>query len=108
VTQARAIHQPLAEKIAKKGGVVGVWPIGSQFRSLEAYADRLIELAGVLGPEHVGVGSDTFGLPTTVIPGYEAFPALEEIFIKRGVSAGDSANILGRNYLRVLRQALAA
>jgi membrane dipeptidase len=106
--RARAIHKPLALKIAAKGGVIGIWPIGSMSRSLDAYADRLLEAAETLGPAHVGVGSDMFGLPTTVIPDYEAFPALEEILAKRRVSGEDSANILGRNYLRVLRQSLAA
>ena len=47
VTRARAIHKPLAEKIAKKGGVVGLWPLGSQFRSLDAYADALMEMADI-------------------------------------------------------------
>ena len=108
VIQARAIHKPVALKIAKKGGVVGLWPIGAQFRSLDAYADALIGMAEALGPAHVGVGSDMEGVPpSTVIPNYEAFPALEEILTKRRVSAEDSANILGRNYLRVLRQSLA-
>ena len=107
VLQARAIHKPLALKIAKKGGVVGIWPIGSMSRSLDAYADRLLDLTETLGPAHVGVGSDMFGLPSTVIPDYEAYPALEEILAKRRVNAEDSTNILGRNYLRVLRQSLA-
>ena len=95
-------------KIAKKGGGIGIWPIGRMFRSLDAYADALLETADALGPAHVGVESDMNGLPTTVIPDYEAFPAIEEVLAKRRVSAEDSANILGRNYLRVLRQSLAA
>jgi membrane dipeptidase len=86
---------------------VGLWPLGSQFRTLDAYADALLELAEALGPAHVGIGSDMFGLPSSVIPDYEAYPALEEILAKRRVGAEDSANLLGRNYLRVLRQALA-
>ena len=63
--------------------------------------------AEAVGPAHVGVGSDMFGLPSTVIPDYEAFPALEEILAKRRVKTEDIENMLGRNYLRVLRQSLA-
>jgi membrane dipeptidase len=107
VIQARAIHKPLAVKVAKKGGVVGLWPLGSQYRSLDAYADALLGMAEDLGPTHVGIGSDMFGLPSSVIPDYEAFPALEEILARRRVAAADIEGILGRNYLRVLRQSLA-
>jgi membrane dipeptidase len=106
--RARAIHKPLALEIAKKGGVVGLWPLGSQFRSLDAYANGLIDLAEALGPEHAGVGSDMNGLPTSAMPSYREFPALAEILAKRGVKTEDAANMLGANYLRVLRQALAA
>jgi len=105
--RARAIHKPLALKIAKKGGVIGIWPIGSMFPSLDAYAEALIDTAEALGPAHVGVGSDMRGLPSSVIPDYEAFPALEEILAKRRVGTEDAENLLGRNYLRVLRQSLA-
>jgi membrane dipeptidase len=105
--RARAIHKPLAVKIAKKGGVIGIWPLGSMYRSLDAYADALLDAAEALGPAHVGVGSDMSGLPTTVIPDYEAYPALVEILAKRRVKAEDIENLLGRNYLRVLRQSLA-
>jgi len=108
VIRARAIHKPLAEKIAKKGGVVGLWPLGSQFHSLDAYADALIDMAGSLGAAHVGIGSDMFGLPSSVINDYEAYPALEEILAKRRVAAADIEGILGRNYLRVLRRSLAS
>lgn len=108
VIRARAIHKPQALKIAKKGGVVGLWPIAAQFRSLDAYADALLNMAEALGPAHVGIGSDMFGVPPgAVIPAYEAFPALEELLVKRRVATADIEGMLGRNYLRVLRQSLA-
>jgi membrane dipeptidase len=105
--RARAIHKPLALKIAKKGGVIGIWPLGSMYRSLNAYADALLDAAEALGPAHVGVGTDMAGLPSSAMPGYEEFAALEEILAKRRIKADDIENMLGRNYLRVLRQSLA-
>ena len=108
VTRARAIHRPLAAKIAKKGGVIGIWPLGSMYRSLDAYADALLDAAGSLGAAHVGVGTDLAGLPSSAIPSYAEFGALEELLVKRGVKGEDIENLLGRNYLRVLRQSLAA
>lgn len=106
--RARAIHRPLAAKIAQKGGVIGIWPLGAMYRSLDAYADALLDAAGSLGAAHVGVGTDLAGLPSSVIPTYAEFGALEELLAKRGVKAGDIENMLGRNYLRVLRQSLTA
>lgn len=108
VVRARAIHKPLALKIAKKGGVIGIWPIGLMYRSLDAYADALLDAAESLGPAHVGIGTDFAGLASSVMPGYEEFAALEELLAKRGVKGEHIENMLGRNYLRVLRQSLAA
>jgi membrane dipeptidase len=105
--RARAIHKPLALKVAQRGGVVGIWPIGAMFRSLDAYANALMDAAEALGAAHVGIGTDMAGLSSSVIPDYEAFPALEALLAKRGVRREDIDNMLGRNYLRVLRQALA-
>ena len=105
--RARAIHRPLAVQIAKRGGVVGIWPIGAMYRTLDAYADALLDAAEALGAAHVGVGSDIAGLSTSVIPDYDAFPALATVLAARGVGATDIGNMLGGNYLRVLRQALA-
>jgi membrane dipeptidase len=107
-TRARAIHAPLAKRIAEKGGVIGIWPLGAQYSSLDAYARALLDAAASLGPTHVGIGSDMFGLGgVSVIPGYEQFPQLEELLTKRGLKADDVRNIMGANYLRVLGQALA-
>jgi membrane dipeptidase len=108
-TRARAIHAPLAKRIAEKGGVIGIWPLGSQYGSLDAYARALLDAAASLGADHVGIGSDMFGLGgSSVIPGYEQFSQLEELLFKRGLKADEVRNIMGGNYLRVLGQALAA
>ncbi|HEY0336083.1 MAG TPA: membrane dipeptidase [Burkholderiales bacterium] len=107
-TRARAIHAPLAKRIAEQGGVIGIWPLGSQYGSLDAYARALLDTAASLGVAHVGIGSDMFGLGgSSVIPGYEQFPQLEELLVKRGLNADDVRNIMGGNYVRVLGQALA-
>lgn len=87
--------------------MIGIWPLGSMYRSLDAYADALLETAEALGPAHVGVGTDIDGLPSSAIPGYEEFPTLEKTLTKRRIKAEDIENMLGRNYLRVLRQSLA-
>jgi membrane dipeptidase len=106
--RARGLHLPVARKIAAKGGVVGFWALGQQFRSLGGMADAVIDAAQKLGAEHVGIGSDLAGMPTTVMRTYAEFAELGELLNKRGVKGEDLDNILGMNYVRVLRQALAA
>ena len=107
--RARAIHAPLAKRIADKGGVIGIWPLGSQYSSLDAYVRALLDTAEAIGPGHVGIGSDMFGLGgSTAIPGYEQFPQIEELLSKRGLKPEDVRNIMGANYLRVLKQILSA
>ena len=88
--------------------MIGIWPLGSQFRSLDAYVSGLLDTAQTVGPAHVGIGTDLFGLGgSTVIPGYEQFAQLEALMTKRGFNAEDVKNILGANYLRALGAAQA-
>jgi membrane dipeptidase len=106
--RARAISARLARRIAEKGGVIGIWPLGVQYGSLDAYVSALIDTVQTVGASHVGVGTDLFGLGgSTVIPGYEQFAQLEELMTRRGLAAADVRNILGDNYVRVLRETLA-
>jgi membrane dipeptidase len=106
--RARGLHLPVAKRIAAKGGVVGFWALGQQFRSLGGMADAVADAAATLGAAHVGIGSDIAGMPTTVMPTYAAFADLAGLLEKRGLQGEDLDNVLGRNYMRVLRQALAA
>jgi membrane dipeptidase len=106
--RARGLYLPVARKIAAKGGVVGFWALGQQFRSLGGMADAVADAAERLGAAHVGIGSDIAGMPTTVMPTYAAFAELAELIEKRGLKGEDLDNVLGMNYVRVLRQALAA
>lgn len=104
---ARAIHLPLARRMAEKGGVVGIWPLGAQYSTRQAYADALVRTAeAVGGPMHVGIGSDLNGLPSTVLPTHEEFAEVAELLAKRGLSEAQVQGIMGGNYIRVLREAL--
>lgn len=77
------------------------------FRSFDAYAEALLDAVEELGAAHVGIGTDMAGLSSSAIQDYERFPALEALLARRGVRGDHIENMLGRNYLRVLRQALA-
>ena len=103
---ARAIHLPVARRIAEKGGVVGLWPNGLVFANLELYADELVRMIGLLGVAHVGVGSDLNGITRTLMPTYAPFAALEGALASRGLPKESIAAVLGGNYVRVLRESL--
>lgn len=107
VTGARAIYAPLAKALAQQGGVIGLWPLWHSFAHIDLYADEIARLAGVYGARHVGIGTDMFGLTRSVVPDYDAFALLPELLSRRGMQAADIDAVLGGNYLRVLRQALA-
>jgi membrane dipeptidase len=108
VTAARSIHLPVAREVAKKGGIVGIWANGGSYPSLDRYADALLELAEALGAAHVGVGTDMNGMSKMVVPTYREFAELAEVMTRRGVGNTDLENMLGGNYIRVLKSALAA
>ena len=100
-TQARAL--------AARGGVIGV-NFHAPFLCLEGPAtledvvhhiDYLVEL---VGPEHVGLGSDFDGIPAPPqgLEGPHRFPALAAALKERGYSDAAIAQIMGENLLRLL------
>ena len=103
---ARAIHAPIAKRLAEKGGVVGLWPNGLIFGNLELYADELMRMVAALGVAHVGIGSDLNGITRTVMPGYAQFAALEDLLARRGLASEQIRAVLGGNYVRVLSESL--
>jgi membrane dipeptidase len=103
---ARAIHLPVAKKIAAQGGVVGLWPEGNTYGNLALMADGIARTADSLGAQGVGIGSDMHGLPRTVMPSYAEFAELEGELGKRGLKQAEIEGILGGNYIRVLREAM--
>ncbi len=103
---ARAIHAPLAKRLAEKGGVLGLWPLWISYANMNLYADELMRMADAYGPMHVGIGSDMDGLGRSTMPTYAEFAELPQLLARRGLSDAGIEGIVGGNYIRVLRQAL--
>lgn len=73
--------------------------------TLAQLADHIEYIAGKVGPERIGIGSDFFGLPTTPV-GLEdvsRFPYLLAELFRRGWSENLVAGVAGRNFIRVFR-----
>ena len=96
--------------LAERGGVLGmnfapsfVHPTNPCVSTLVDHIDHIIDL---VGPDHVGLGSDFDGIPSTPV-GLEdvtRMPNITEELIERGYGKEDLKKILGLNHLRVIKK----
>jgi len=72
---------------------------------LASLIDHIDHIAKVAGVDHVGLGSDFDGIPTTPqgIDSAADLPKITEALVARGYSREDLHKILGGNLLRVMR-----
>lgn len=109
VLQARQLSLDAAKAIAAKGGVVGLWAIRSDVgQTVEAYADRLSEMADWLGEDHVGFGTDMNGISNPVITGYADLRRVVEYWERKRMDERRIRKLAIENYARVLKQAMDA
>mgnify|MGYP001355679745 FL=1 len=74
--------------------------------TLNQVADHIEHVRDVAGIDHVGIGGDFDGIPST-IPGIDSvadYPALLEELARRGWTDADLAKLAGGNVLRVMRR----
>lgn len=104
----RRITPDHARIVARTGGVIGIWPPASLFPDLTAFAEGVARMADVVGPDHVGLGSDMMGLVgSSALPNYTGLPELAAQLLVR-FTPEEAAGILGGNYRRVAGACLAA
>jgi membrane dipeptidase len=109
VTRARQLDLDTAKAIAAKGGVVGLWAIRSDAgQTVEAYGDRLLEMAEWLGEDHVAFGTDMNGIQNPVITGFGDLRRVVEHWERKQLGEAKVRKMAIENYARVLKQALAA
>ena len=104
--QVRQLGIDQAKEIASKGGVVGLWALRSDVGStVEAYGDRLIEMAGWLGHDHVAFGTDMNALGNSPVSSYADLRRVVR-HLERKLAADRVRKIAIGNYARVLRQVM--
>jgi membrane dipeptidase len=71
--------------------------------TLAHVVDHIVYIGELIGYEHVGLGSDYDGIPTTPkgLEDVSKFPDLVAELLSRGVSDKDAAKVVGGNLLRV-------
>jgi membrane dipeptidase len=138
-THARGKDDDVLEAIAATGGVIGIYAVpyflsAAERPSIEAMLDHLDHVLHVVGPEHVGIGTDRpFQLPLDVVQNqaaavgqargfrpqdrinsvypnlvgfddYRDFPNITRGLVARGYSDETIVAILGGNFVRVFEQ----
>ena len=98
--------------IAGTGGVIGLtycaeWLAPRRSKPhLSVVVDHADHIKGLVGIDHIALGSDWDGLITTPDGMRDAtdLPALTQLFFDRGYDADEVEKILGINFMRVFRQ----
>jgi membrane dipeptidase len=74
--------------------------------TLQQVADHIDHIRKVAGIDHIGLGSDFDGVPSTTagLDGVDDFPALLAELLRRGYSDDDVRKIAGGNLLRVFKK----
>ena len=96
-------HERL-KALAAKGGVMGVIFYG--MTDLEDVVADIEYVLDLVGPNHVGIGSDYYGVAGAPagLPTIAFLPNLTHALVKRGHSDETILKILGGNFLRVFEQ----
>jgi membrane dipeptidase len=98
----RQVSPDHARAIAETGGSVGIWHF---FPSLDRYVDGLKEMAEIVGPDHVSIGSDQFD-SRGCLEDYTRWVHLIAAMLRGGFTAEEAGQIAGGNYMRVFRAAV--
>lgn len=105
----RNMTDEMIKALAERGGVMGM-NFAPDFvhktkPSVETLVDHIDHIVDLVGPEHVGLGSDFDGIPATPVGLEDAskMPVITEELVKRGYTEEYIRLILGGNHLRLIK-----
>jgi membrane dipeptidase len=98
----RLLSADHARAVASAGGLIGAWPAGVTSASLGDFADEIVRLADLVGVGSLAIGTDMDANYRPVLTSYADLMALLELLARRGLSAAETAQILGGNALGLL------
>lgn len=92
------------EAIARNGGVVGV--IFYAQDDLDEVVANIEYLIDIIGPDHVGLGSDLYGMEKAPkgLEDMSKIPAITKRLVQQGHTGEVILKVLGGNYMRVFEQ----
>jgi len=110
---ARALSEAQAKKIAARGGAVGLWTVrvnrDPEYRvhSVATYADEMLRMCDLLGPEHVAFGTDMEGAgPGPILSNYVDLRDVADKLAQRGLSAAQLHGVFIGNYAHIVQRAM--
>lgn len=116
---SRNLTDDMIRALAERGGVMGMnflpfflvprEDLSSGKRAtVKSVVDHIDHIVDLVGPEHIGLGSDYDGIPYPPdgLEDASKMPNLTLELVRRGYSDGDIENILGGNFLRVIGEVL--
>jgi membrane dipeptidase len=107
---SRNLSDEQAKALADRGGVVGVTFVGPFLgdgrQSVQGVVDHIDHFAGVIGTDHIAIGSDFDGVPDGSLPeglpDVSRMPAIIDELARRGYSDAAIRSIMGENLLRTV------
>jgi membrane dipeptidase len=108
----RNLTDDMIRALADHGGVMGMNFAPSFVDKDEATVERMVDhidhIVDLVGPDHVGLGSDFDGIGSTPVGLEDAskMPNITRELVRREYSDDDVVKILGGNYLRVFKEIL--
>jgi membrane dipeptidase len=111
---ARNCDDDMIRAIADHGGVLGMnyapsfVKEGGKGATVEHMVDHIDHIVKLVGPDHVGLGSDYDGIgnPPEGIETVDKTPNVTRVLVKRGYSDEDVLKILGGNHMRVFKEVI--
>ena len=106
----RNMTDEMIQALAENGGVMGmnfapsfVHPVEATLRGVVDHIDHIVNL---VGPDHVGLGSDFDGIPYTPkgLEDVSRMPDITRELVKRGYEKETIMKTLGGNHLRLIRE----
>lgn len=99
--------------LAKNGGVMGL-NMCHEFLSderpvvIEHVVDHIEHVFSLVGSKHIGIGADLDGIttPPVGLEDVSKLPALTEAMLRRGLTPDQVRDVLGENYLRVIKKVM--
>jgi membrane dipeptidase len=93
------------QAIAKKGGIIGIWPLLRRRETFETFLKEVDYVKNLVGADNVGIGTDLYGLAgETAIPTHKEFALIPAGLLNRGYAESDVTKIVGGNFMRLFRE----
>jgi membrane dipeptidase len=108
----RNLTDDMIRALADHSGVIGInfAPafVDKEEATVEKVVDHIDHIVNLVGPDHVGLGSDFDGISSTPVSLEDAtrMPNITRELVKREYSDEDIMKILGGNHLRVFKEIL--